>query len=197
MPVVEVSAKAFTEDAAVMTMTDVITLCFSVKYTNLAEHEAPGYVHSANFPFLKRQKWYLLVTDGATREFVIACAPLDFKDKEGKDSNVAKLEIKQRFGKAGQFSFHAYFICDSYIGFDKEVELKFTVLEEDKDRVIPEYSQEDILAINGPSLVESLMTGDSTRDEDSDPDEDQEEALRKKLKAAGIGKVHEETQLVQ
>lgn len=197
MPVVEVAAQAFTEGAAVMTMMDVITLCFSVKYTNLAATESPGYVHSEHFPFLKRQKWYLLVTDGATREFVIACAPLDFKDKDGNDTNTAKLEIKQRFGKAGQFSFHAYFICDSYIGFDKEVELKFAVQEEDKDRVIPEYTQEDMEAINGPSLVESLMAGDSTRDDDSDPDEDQASALMRKLKAAGIGKVSEESQLVQ
>jgi hypothetical protein len=84
-------------------------------------------------------------------------------------------------------------MCDSYIGFDKEVELKFTVQEEDKDRVIPEYSIEDVEAINGPTLVESLMSGDTTRDDDSDPDEDQAEALKKKLKAAGLAK----TELVQ
>lgn len=29
---------------------------------------------------------------------------------------------------------------DSYIGFDKEVELKFEVKREDEARVIPEYS---------------------------------------------------------
>lgn len=125
MPVVEVAAEAFTEGEKTISMIDVITLCFSVKYTNLAENEAPGYVHSSNFPFLKRQKWYVIVADGATRDIVIACAPLEFKTKDGKDTNIAKLEIKQRFGRAGSYTFHAYFMCDSYIGFDKEVELKF------------------------------------------------------------------------
>jgi hypothetical protein len=68
MPIVEVAAEAFTEDEKTMTMIDAITLRFSVKYTNLKDNEAPGYVHSPSFPFLKRQKWYLIVTDGATRE---------------------------------------------------------------------------------------------------------------------------------
>jgi len=151
------------------------------------EDQAPGYVHSANFPFLKRQKWHLIVTDGATQENVIVHTPLDFKNKKGKDCNTATFEIKQRFGKSGQFSFHAIFMCDSYVGFDKEVDLKFEVKEEDRDRVIPEYSQEDVEAINGPTMVESLMAGETTRDDDSDPDEDQAEALSKKLNAAGLG----------
>jgi hypothetical protein len=151
------------------------------------EDQAPGYVHSANFPFLKRQKWHLIVTDGATQENVIVHTPLDFKNKKGKDCNMATFEIKQRFGKSGQFSFHAIFMCDSYVGFDKEVDLKFEVKEEDRDRVIPEYSLEDVEAINGPTMVESLMAGETTRDDDSDPDEDQAEALSKKLNAAGLG----------
>lgn len=106
-----------------------------------------------------------------TKETVIACAPMEFR-KDGKDSNTASLEIKQRFGRPGQFAFHAIFKCDSYVGFDKEVDLKFAILEEDKNRVIPEYSQEDVEAINGPSMVESLIAGDTTREEDSDAEED-------------------------
>ena len=186
LPVVEVTAEAFTEGEKTITMIDAITLRFTVKYTQLMEDQAPGYVHSGNFPYLKRQKWHLIVTDGATQESVIVHTPLDFKNKKGKDSNTATFEIKQRFGKSGQFSFHAFFKCDSYVGFDKEVDLKFEVKEEDRDRVIPEYSLEDVEAINGPTMVESLMAGETTRDDDSDPDEDQAEALSKKLNAAGL-----------
>jgi hypothetical protein len=58
------------------------------------------------------------------------------------------------------------------MGFDKEIDLKFDVKEDDQTREIPEYSQEDYEAINGPSVVESLMAGDSTKDEDSDANED-------------------------
>jgi hypothetical protein len=35
-----------------------------------------------------------------TKETVIACAPMEFR-KDGKDSNTASLEIKQRFGRPG------------------------------------------------------------------------------------------------
>jgi hypothetical protein len=140
MPVVEVAAEAFVEGEATMTMIDVINLKFQVKYTHLAADQAPGYVHSPNFPYLKRQQWFCIVTDGMTKEIVIACGAMEFRNKEGKDCNTATIEIKQRFGKPGQFSFHAIFKCDSYVGFDKEVDLKFTVQEEDRNRVIPEYS---------------------------------------------------------
>lgn len=54
MPIVECKAEAFTEGENTITMSDAITLKFSITYTNLSEDQAPGYVHSANFPFVKR-----------------------------------------------------------------------------------------------------------------------------------------------
>lgn len=65
---------------------------------------------------------------------------MDFRDKKGKDTNTSVFELKQRFGKAGQFSFFVIFKCDSYIGFDREIELKFDVKEDDENRTIPDYS---------------------------------------------------------
>ncbi len=54
------------------------------------------------------------------------------------------------------------------MGFDKEIDLKFDVKEDYLTREIPEYSWEDYEAMNGPSVVESLMAGDLTKDKDSD-----------------------------
>lgn len=118
-------------------MTDVVTLRFTVKYSNLPDGQAPGYVHSDVFPFLKRQKWYLIVTDALTKEQVVSFNQFSFKkhkqdkpdEETNEDSNEAIIMIKQRFGKAGKFAFHAFFMCDSYIGFDKEVDLHFSVIE--------------------------------------------------------------------
>jgi hypothetical protein len=121
---------------------------------------------------VKRQSWFLIVTDGATKEMVIMVTKMDFRDKDGNDTNTAVFELKQRFGKAGSFSFFAMFKCDAYVGFDREVELKFDIKEDDPSRVIPEYSQEDFEAVNGPSMVETLISGDTTKDEDSDVNED-------------------------
>lgn len=180
LPIVEVKAEALCEGEKSITMTDVITLRFTVKYTNLPAGQAPGYVHSDVFPFLKRQKWYLIVADAMTKEQVISFNQFSFKKKKkdkpeedtNEDSNEAVVTIKQRFGKAGNFAFHAFFMSDSYIGFDKEVELKFSVKEVEEDRVVPEYSAEDLNAINGPTMIEQMLAGDTTKDEDSDPEED-------------------------
>lgn len=37
-------------------------------------------------------------------------------------------------------------------------------------------------------MMEQMLAGETTKDEDSDPEEDQTEALLKKLKSAGITK---------
>jgi hypothetical protein len=186
LPIVKCEAKAFTEGEDKITMSDAITLHFSVEYTNLASDETPGYTHSNSFGFLKRQAWWIIVADGATQSQVILAQQLEFKDKDGNDSNKAVFELKQRFGRAGNFSFHISFKCDAYVGFDQDIAMSFEVLKDDENRVIPEYSQEDFEAVNGPSYVETLMSGD-TKDEDSDdPNEDQLETLKKKLEQAGL-----------
>ena len=53
MPLVSVSAKAFTEGEEKMTSSDFSTMKFELKYDNLEEQEKPGYVCSRKFPFLK------------------------------------------------------------------------------------------------------------------------------------------------
>lgn len=154
MPVVECKAEAYTEGETNITMSDAITLKFTITYTQLAEKEAPGYVHAEAYPFLKRQNWYIIVTDAATKEMVIMIAKLAFEDKEREDCNTATLEMRQRFGKAGSFAFHVRFMCDCYMGFDKEIEMSFEVKEDDPTRAIPEYHIEDIESEKGPSAVE-------------------------------------------
>lgn len=67
LPIVKCEAKAFTEGEDKITMSDAITLHFSVEYTNLAKDETPGYTHSNTFGFLKRQHWWIIVSDGATQ----------------------------------------------------------------------------------------------------------------------------------
>lgn len=51
MPVVEVGAIAFVEGEQTITMADVINLKFTVKYTQLADGQAPGYTHAPHYPF--------------------------------------------------------------------------------------------------------------------------------------------------
>ena len=148
MPLISVSAEAFTEGEDKMTATDAITLKFKLKYDNLEEKETPGYIHSAKFPFMKRQNWTLIFVDGKTKETIIAIEKL-----LPKDGNSATFELKQRFGQVGKFTFYVYFKTDSYVGFDKELPFEFEIVADDKNRVIPPYAKEDLDAVKGPSMV--------------------------------------------
>jgi len=152
MPLISVSAEAYTEGEEKMTSTDAITLKFTLKYDNLQEKEVPGYVCSEKFPFLKKQNWTLIFVDGKTKETIIAIEKL-----RAAEGNSATFELKQRFGQVGKFNFYVYFKNDSYIGFDQELPFEFEIIADDKERVIPPYAKEDIDAVKGPSMVQSML----------------------------------------
>jgi len=101
------------------------------------------------------------------------------------DSNVVTYEMKQRLGRAGTFAFHAFICNDSYIGFDQECTLEATVVNEDPDRVVEDYSKEDKDAVKGPGIVQQMVMGEEEEEEDSD---DNMENLNKKLEEAGLKK---------
>jgi len=63
LPSVSVSAEAFTENCAEIAQSDMITWRFKIKYDSMTAKEFPGLVHSEQYPFLKKQSWYILVTD--------------------------------------------------------------------------------------------------------------------------------------
>ena len=161
LPVVDVSAVAFTEGEKEMTISDAITLQFKIKYANLKDNEFPGFIHSKNYPYLKKQNWWILLTD-LTKEKTILAHKLIFratKNPEGRikpEEEVLKeplneetFEFKQRFGQVGTFRFLVTFMNDSYIGFDKEAMLEFTVVKDDQTREVAEYSKEDLRVAKG------------------------------------------------
>lgn len=130
LPLVKCSARCYTENQTEMTMNDAVTWEFKVEYPNLKENEFPGYVHSNHYPFLKKQSWWVMVTDAA-KEKVVFCNKLVFrgnKTEEGRVTNLRGLanepknmemfEMRQRLGKQGGFRFLVTFINDSYVGFD-------------------------------------------------------------------------------
>jgi hypothetical protein len=42
---------------------DILTCKLTVQYLNLEKGEKSGYVHSRHYPYLKRDNWYLIITD--------------------------------------------------------------------------------------------------------------------------------------
>lgn len=63
--------------------------------------------------------------------------PAEEVEKEPLNEEI--LEIRQRFGQVGTFRFICVFMNDSYVGFDKETLLEFTVVKDDATREIPDY----------------------------------------------------------
>jgi len=95
--------------------------------------------------------------------------------------------MKQRFGRAGKFAFHCYISNDCYMGFDKEMAIEVEVVKDDPDRVMIEYSKEDVDAVKGPGLVQAMMAGEEDdEDDDDDSSDDNPELLFKKLEDAGL-----------
>ena len=129
MPIVSLSSEVFCDGERNMTQNDVITIRVTLKYDFLKDDETPGWVHSHKYPYLKKHNWYIMIVDAQTKERVMQL------DKViANDGNEAKFEMKQRFGQAGQFKFIVMAMNDSYVGLDKELEVGFSVMDEDKDR---------------------------------------------------------------
>jgi len=97
MPLVSVESKVETEGEKTITASDIISFTISVKYDNLPATQTPGYIHSEQYPFIKRSNWYFVIVDARTKENVIQIERLQAK------GNVCKFEMKQRFGQAGKF----------------------------------------------------------------------------------------------
>jgi hypothetical protein len=203
MPVIDVEAKAFTEGETEMTMSDAITLQFKIKLPNLKAREYPGYVHSQQYPYLKKQGWWIVIMDMNKDKTILAHKIVfrNTKNTEGRlippeevekeDLNEETLEIRQRFGQVGTFRFICSIMNDSYVGFDKETLLEFTIVKDDTTRAIPDYDQETLDALKGPGLIQGMLdiqTADSSEEESGDEKnpKDEVEQLKEKLKKAGL-----------
>lgn len=47
---------------------DYIKLEFRVEYLNHTKDEQEGYVHTRNYPYLKKHSWYFMLCDAQTKE---------------------------------------------------------------------------------------------------------------------------------
>lgn len=72
MPVIDVSARAYTLGENEMTSTDAITVELKIKLTNLKENQYPGYVHSPNYPYLKKQSFWIIISDMVKDKTIMA-----------------------------------------------------------------------------------------------------------------------------
>ena len=142
----------------------------------------PGYIHSQNYPFIRKSVWYIVIVDAQTKTNVIQVERLNAKP----DSNTITWSMKQRFGRAGKFAFHCFISNDCYVGFDKEMGIEVDVVRDDPDRVTYEYTKEDHDAVKGPGLVQGMLQGSDDEDDEDDSSEDDVTNIYKRLEDAGL-----------
>lgn len=135
-------------------------------------------MHSKDYPFLKRDNWFLIITDDTFTGLAAV-------EKIVVTENYFEKEFKERVQRPGKIAFTAILTNDSYKGLDQTKKVDLDVVEKAKNRKQVDYSKEDIKAIKEPSLLQSAL---DMEEEETDEDEDlnEEDELRHKLQQVGV-----------
>lgn len=184
LPLVKLTMTAFVDGEDEIVVGDILTCKMRVDYYNIQKGQKSGYVHSKHYPYLKKDNWFLIITDD-TFTNLAAVEKLEIRD------NFFVKEFKERIGRPGKISFTAILTNDSYKGLDQFSKVEVTVVAEAKNRVIKEYAKEDIKAIKEQNMLAAALMEEEETDEDEADDVDEGLELMNKLKAAGLTKAVE------
>ena len=121
LPLVKLSMSAFVEGEDEIVVGDILTCKLRVDYYNLEEGQKSGYVHSKHYPYLKRDRWYLIITD-ETFPGLAAIEKLEVT------KNFYEKEFKERIQRPGRIAFTAILTNDSYKGLDQFSKVEVNVV---------------------------------------------------------------------
>ena len=170
--------EAFVEGEDEVVVGDILTCKLRVDYYNLKSGQKSGYVHSKHYPYLKRDNWFLIITDEAFTGLAAV-------EKIVVSENYFEKEFKERIQRPGKIAFTAILANDSYKGLDQTAKVEVNVVATAQNRKNIEYTKEDIKAIKEPTMLQSAL---EMEEEETDEDEelDETEELAAKLRAAGL-----------
>lgn len=146
IPLVKLTMKAEVEGEDEIVVGDILTCKLRVEYYNLEKGEKSGYVWSKHYPYLKRDNWYLIITD-ETFTGLAAIEKLTITD------NFYEKEFKERIQRPGKISFTAILTNDSYKGLDQFSKVEINVISHSEKRKTYEYNKEDIKAIKEQNML--------------------------------------------
>mmetsp|Transcript_21155 Transcript_21155/g.47681 ORF Transcript_21155/g.47681 Transcript_21155/m.47681 type:complete len:665 (+) Transcript_21155:58-2052(+) len=164
---VDMQVKADTEGESEIAETDVVTITVTLTRKNLKEGEAMGPVHAPHFAQPKFEEWWVYLTD---RRDQVA---MYFEKITSLERVVeAKLRLQMGRGQVGKMMFRVHAICDSYVGFDKYVDVDFMVLSEEKAGRQTVIHKEDQELDMHPTLFQSFLglgPEEDSSDDEADP----------------------------
>jgi hypothetical protein len=146
LPLVKLTMTAFVEGEDEIVVGDILTCKLRVDYYNLDKGQKSGYVHSKYYPYLKRDNWFLIITD-ETFTGLAAIEKLVVTD------NFYEKEFKERIQRPGKISFTSILTNDSYKGLDQFSKVEINVVATAERRKVYEYDKEDIKAIKEQNML--------------------------------------------
>ena len=137
LPIVELQMTAEVEDEEECVVGDVLTCKLTVKFKNLESGQKTGFAHSKHYPFLKRDNWFLIITD----EHLQSLASVE---KLYLNDSTFEKEFKERIHRPGRIAFTAILTNDSYRGLDQMKKVEIDVKSKATKRKDIEYTKYDM-----------------------------------------------------
>lgn len=109
-----------------------------------------GYVHSKHFPFLRRDNWFLIITD----EQLLGLAAVEKVPLSGA---TYEKEFRERIQRPGRIAFTAILTNDSYRGLDQFQKVEVNVKEAPENRESYEYTKFDLKEIRQLNGVAAMV----------------------------------------
>jgi hypothetical protein len=157
-----------------------MTCKLKVEFINLEEGQQSGYVHSKTYPYLRKESWYMIITESSM-------TGLAFVEKVPIQKRIYEKEFMEKVSNSGKIEFVVILANDSYKGLDQIVTCSIDINAPDPLRKDYVYLPEDM------ALMKEQKEEDEKEDtdaEDSDTEKpsfelDHEELMRR-LKRKGL-----------
>mmetsp|Transcript_11126 Transcript_11126/g.18669 ORF Transcript_11126/g.18669 Transcript_11126/m.18669 type:complete len:294 (+) Transcript_11126:1362-2243(+) len=188
LPLVKLKMEVFVPGEEDIVVGDILTCKLRVDYRNLKKKEQSGYVHSKHYPYLRRDTWYLIVTDNNFQGLAAV-------EKLNVEEDFFEKEYKERITRPGPIDFTVILVNDCYKGLDQQEKHSVIVFPESYSRKEIKYRKADLRAIKDTAVFFKKDPDDLESDSDEKADklidqklDDDFNELLKKLKEAGLSK---------
>ena len=158
LPLVNLQIDAYVPGEEDVIVGDMLTCKLRVDYKNLNKGEQSGYVHSKHYPYLRRDTWYLIITD----ETLTGLAAVE---KLNVEEDFFEKEYQERITRAGPINFTAILCNDCYKGLDQHQKRCVNITATSTIRKDYKYKKADIRGIKDTAIFFKR-----------DPDQDSEDS---------------------
>jgi len=117
---------------------DFIEIKVRMERKHLKENEEQGFVHSENYPHLRRERLHIMIVDSIKEQFIFS---YQWEDGQGA---VEEQIIKIRAMAPVKFKVAVQVTSDSYIGVQARTDLEFTVKKREEVEDQFAYHEEDL-----------------------------------------------------